>query len=74
MPGMIAVRIFEITFPIFVVILAGLLYARRFRPDMTLPNQLNMHVFIPALLFTVLIERTGVTGLFGPLALTVWLG
>lgn len=69
MPGMIAVRIFEITFPIFVVILAGLLYARRFRPDMTLPNQLNMHVFIPALLFTVLIERTGVTGLFGPLAL-----
>jgi malate permease and related proteins len=66
---MITVRIFEITFPIFAIVAAGLFYARRFRPDMTLPNRLNMDVFIPSLLFSVIYERAGVSGLFGNLAL-----
>ena len=57
---MIALRIFEISFPIFAIVAAGLFYARKFRPDMTLPNRLNMDVFIPCLLFSVLIERGGV--------------
>jgi malate permease and related proteins len=65
----ITVRIFEITFPIFAIVLAGLLYARKFKPDMTLPNRLNMDVFIPCLLFSVIYERAGVSGLFGNLAL-----
>ncbi len=68
---MIAVRIFEITFPIFVIVLAGLLYARKFKPDMTLPNKLNMDVFIPCLLFSVIYEKAGVSGLFGNLALAI---
>ena len=68
---MIAVRIFEITFPIFAIVLAGLLYARKFRPDMTLPNKLNMDVFIPCLLFSVIYEKAGVSGLFGQLALGI---
>ena len=68
---MIAVRIFEITFPIFAIVLAGLLYARKFSPDMTLPNRLNMDVFIPCLLFSVIYERAGVSGLFGNLALAI---
>ena len=68
---MIAVRIFEITFPIFAIVAAGLLYARKFRPDMTLPNRLNMDVFIPCLLFSVIYERAGVSGLFGNLALAI---
>ena len=68
---MIAARIFEITFPIFAIMLAGVLYARKFAPDMTLPNKLNMDVFIPCLLFTVIYERAGVDGLFGNLALAV---
>jgi len=68
---MIALQILEITFPIFAIILTGLLYSRRFRPDMTLPNRMNMQVFIPALLFTVLIERSGASGLFGSLALGI---
>jgi len=66
---MIAIRIFEITFPIFAIVLAGLLYARKFKPDMTLPNRLNMDVFIPCLLFSVIYEKAGVSGLFGSLAL-----
>jgi predicted permease len=65
---MIAVRIFEITFPIFVIVLAGLLYARKFKPDMTLPNKLNMDVFIPCLLFSVIYEKAGVSALFSNLA------
>lgn len=68
---MIAIRIFEIIFPIFAIVLAGLFYARRFRPDMSLPNRLNIDVFIPCLLFSVIYERAGVSGLFGNLALAV---
>lgn len=68
---MIAVRIFEITFPIFAIVMAGLVYAHKYRPDMTLPNKLNMDVFIPCLLFSVIYERAGVEGLFGNLALSI---
>lgn len=66
---MIALRIFEITFPIFAVVATGLVYGLRFKPDMTLPNRLNMGVFLPALLFSVLTDRTEPSSLFGPLAL-----
>ncbi len=68
---MIATRIFEITFPIIAIVMAGLLYARKFRPDMTLVNRLNMEIFIPCLLFTVIYEKAGIAGLFGNLALGV---
>ena len=68
---MIAVRIFEITFPIFTIVLAGLFYARKFNPDMALPNKLNMDVFIPCLMFSVIYEKAGVSGLFGHLALAI---
>lgn len=70
---MIAVRILEITFPIFAIVAAGLFYAKIYRPDMTLPNRMNMDIFIPCLLFSVLIERGGVSGLFGGLALAITL-
>ena len=50
---MIDIRIFEITFPIFAIVAAGLLYARKFRPDMTLANRLNMDVFIPSAMYVV---------------------
>ena len=70
---MIAVRIFEITFPIFAIVAAGLFYAKKYRPDMVLPNRMNMDIFIPCLLFSVLIERGGISGLFGGLALAIML-
>lgn len=68
---MITVRIFEITFPIFVIVMAGLFYARKFKPDMTLPNKLNMDLFIPCLLFSVIYEKAGVSALFSNLALAI---
>jgi malate permease and related proteins len=68
---MIAIRIFEITFPIYAIVVLGLFYGRKYKPDMTIPNRLNMEVFIPALLFIVAYERAGVDGLFSNFALAV---
>ena len=62
-------RILEVIFPIFAIVLIGLIYAKRFLPDMTLPNRLNMDVFIPALLFAVLTRQAEHAGLYLNLAL-----
>lgn len=48
------IRIFSIMFPIFAVAAAGYAYGRWKRPDMSFANQLNMDVFVPALIFHVL--------------------
>jgi len=68
---MIALRIFEITFPIFAIVAFGYFYARKYNPDITLPNRLNIDVFVPCLIFTVIYEKAGVSGLFGNLALAI---
>ncbi|MDP1653551.1 MAG: AEC family transporter [Rhodocyclaceae bacterium] len=47
-------RIVSIIFPLFAIVLAGWVYGRRFKPDMAFANQLNMDVFIPALVFATL--------------------
>ena len=51
-------RIVSIIFPRFAVVLAGWLYGRRHRPDMALANQLNMDVFVPALVFAALAGKS----------------
>jgi len=70
---MLAFRILEITFPIFSIVGIGLLYGYFFRPDMALPNRINMDVFIPALLFSVLTDKAGEANLFGQLSLGITL-
>ena len=54
-------RILGIVFPIFAVVAAGWAYARyranRGGIDMTFANQLNMEVFVPALVFAALTAR-----------------
>lgn len=47
-------QVFEIVFPIFAIVLLGYLYARRHGPDMASANRLNLEVFTPALIFSVL--------------------
>lgn len=50
-------RVLEVTVPVFAIILVGYLYAR-FRPtDMAAANRLNVHLFVPALVFVVLSEK-----------------
>ncbi|MCB1896594.1 MAG: AEC family transporter [Zoogloeaceae bacterium] len=48
------IQIFSIVFPVFAVIVVGFAYGRRHRPDMLATNQVNMDVFVPALVFSAL--------------------
>jgi predicted permease len=50
-------RIIAIIFPIFAIVGAGYVYARFKKPDMGFANQLNMDVFVPALVFAALASR-----------------
>ena len=51
-------RIVAIVFPLFAVVLAGYLYARKRPTDMTVANRLNFDVFLPALVFTALAGKS----------------
>ncbi|MCQ3924822.1 MAG: AEC family transporter [Rhodocyclaceae bacterium] len=51
-------RIVSIVFPLFAIVAAGWLYGRRHKPDMALANQLNMDVFVPALVFAALTGKS----------------
>lgn len=44
----------NIVLPVFLIIAVGALYAHKFKPDISWINKLNMDVFIPALIFSVL--------------------
>ncbi len=50
-------RIVTIVFPVFAIVAVGYLYGRRKQPEMTILNQLNMDIFMPALIFFVLARR-----------------
>lgn len=51
-------RIFSIIFPVFAIAFIGYLYGRYKRPDMALANQLNMDLFVPALVFGALASKS----------------
>lgn len=50
-------QIVSIVFPIFAVIVVGYVYGRHHRPDMIAANQVNMGIFVPALVFSALTGR-----------------
>lgn len=50
-------RILAIVLPVFLIALLGYLYGRYKRPDMSVVNQINMDVFLPALIFYALSRR-----------------
>lgn len=52
------VQIVSIVFPVFTVIAIGYLYGRRHRPDMLATNQVNMGIFVPALIFSALASKS----------------
>jgi len=51
-------RIIAIIFPIFAIVAAGYAYARVKKPDMAFANQLNMDIFVPALVFAALASKS----------------
>jgi predicted permease len=54
LPMDLFIRVVEITFPIFSIVALGLFCGYKLRPDMSIANRLNMDVFCPALLFSVI--------------------
>lgn len=62
-------RIVGIIFPVFAIIAVGYFYARRRPPDMSFANQLNMAIFVPALVFAALAGKQFSLFDYGPLAL-----
>ena len=52
------IKIFETVFPLVVIVLVGFFYARARPTDMTIANRLNMSVFIPALIFSVMASKS----------------
>lgn len=50
-------KIIEILFPVFILVVVGYLYGRRYRPNLQAVNQLMLFVFVPALVFDVMSRR-----------------
>jgi len=49
-------QIFSIVAPLFIIAAIGYFYGSRVRPEMRITNQLIMDVFMPALIFHVMIQ------------------
>lgn len=67
---MLAYRILEIVFPIFAIVAVGILYGRRFKPDLSTANHINMDIFVPALMFSVLVGQNVSLGNFSTLIIS----
>jgi len=65
---MLSLRILEIIFPLLAITGIGYLYGRRQRPGMDVANQLNMEIFLPALIFSALSSRSFDVPTYGPVA------
>ena len=50
-------QILSIIFPIFALVAVGFLYARKHQPDMAAANQMNLNIFLPALIFHILSSK-----------------
>jgi len=51
-------RIFQTVFPLTAIVLTGFFYARRHKPEMAIPNKLNLDIFVPALIFAVMSAKS----------------
>ena len=62
-------KILSIIFPVFAIAGVGYLYGRYKRPNMALVNQLNMDLFVPALVLSALASKSFDLSLYRDLAL-----
>ena len=51
-------QVFNIVAPLFLIIAVGYFYGARVRPEMRITNQLVMDVFMPALIFHVMVQES----------------
>ncbi|WP_406610567.1 AEC family transporter [Agarivorans sp. JK6] len=47
-------QILSIVAPLIIIVVLGLIYGRKHRPDISAANRMNMEIFCPALIFSVL--------------------
>lgn len=62
-------RIFLTVFPLVAVVSVGFFYGRARKPDMSTANQINMDLFCPALIFSVMSSKSFDLGTYQNLAL-----
>lgn len=65
----LSLRIASILFPMLALVGVGYFYGRRHESDMTVANRLNMDVFVTALVFSALANKSFDLAHYGPLAL-----
>lgn len=51
-------KIFTIVFPLITIVGLGYAYARRINTDMSITNKINIDIFVPALIFSVLSDKS----------------
>ena len=51
-------QIFGIIFPVVAIVLVGYFYATKFQPNMDSANTINLNIFLPALMFSVLSKES----------------
>jgi predicted permease len=56
--SVILLRIIDIDFPVFAIVLVGWFYGRGRTVEMATANQTNLDIFIPALVFSALADRS----------------
>ncbi|MFC6669594.1 AEC family transporter [Marinobacterium aestuariivivens] len=62
-------RIFQVVFPLLAIVTVGYFYARRIHTDMSVANRINMDVFTPALILSVMADKSFDLALYQPLAI-----
>jgi len=65
-------QIFLIVFPLVAIVSIGFFYGRKHEPDMAAANQLNLDLFVPALIFSVLSAKSFDVQAFGQLAMVTF--
>lgn len=68
-PAALLGQIFTVVFPLVAIVSLGYLYARKTHTDMSVANRINMDLFIPALIFSVMSAKTFELQAHGILAL-----
>lgn len=66
-------RVLEVVFPIFSIVLFAIWFGHRFRPDLSIINRINMDVFLPALTFHVIVSQAVDVRAFAALSAAVGL-
>lgn len=65
---MVLDRVFLTVFPLVVIVCIGFLYARKVHSDMGVANRINMDIFLPALIFSVMASKEFDIGTYSILA------